>query len=236
MLLLLQSLLTSPPPTPTLPTTAAPISNIYNAINAYDQYEAAVPISRAGTCLAKLGTILYGPQGAAKGFRAPALVRFTSSDDALLSPSNSAGAGPGNTAGRLYPSEPVMYFNMEDHISYDSKKTNEDFLAVFSALVFDPACGGRLHWGKAGWPTLFGDCYAGGASTPQTFPATWCQFGCAVATLDPTSKFSSTWNGWSWAATNGGASVPFTSCCTATGWNPACTCSAAPPPGCAAGK
>ena len=155
-----------------------------------------------------------------------------SADDALLSPSNAAGAGPGNTAGRLYPDEPVMYINIEDHVSYDTKRPNNDFLAVFSALVFDPQCGGRMHWGKAGWPTLFGDCYDGAASTPQSYPATWCQFGCAVSELGAWDKFSSTWSGWTWNAYAAGTTnyVPsFASCCTASGFNTAaCTCAPRP--------
>lgn len=143
-------------------------SVVFNDINPYDQYEAAVPMSRAGTCLARLTEILYGPRAASKGFRVPGLVRFTSADKALISPSNDI---------THLPSEPVMYFNMEDHVSYDTKKVgsqgerggggcgraararrfrppsptthmqpNEDFIDVFSALVFDPACGGRMHW------------------------------------------------------------------------------------------
>lgn len=74
-------------------------SVVFNDINPYDQYEAAVPMSRAGGCLARLSEILYGPQWAAKGFRVPGLVRFTSAERALLSPSNDIGH---------LPSEPVM--------------------------------------------------------------------------------------------------------------------------------
>ena len=74
-------------------------SVVFNDINPYDQYEAAVPMSRAGGCLAKLSDILYGPRQASKGFRVPGLVRFTSAERALLSPSNDIGH---------LPSEPVM--------------------------------------------------------------------------------------------------------------------------------
>ena len=40
--------------------------------------------------------------------------------------------------------------------------------------------------------------------------------------LDPQAKFASEWDGWVWAATRDGASVPFASCCGPAGFSPAC--------------
>lgn len=41
--------------------------------------------------------------------------------------------------------EPVLYINIEDHVSYVTRRTNEDFQAIMQILR-SPVCGGRLHW------------------------------------------------------------------------------------------
>jgi hypothetical protein len=104
----------------TLPARAAYIScselesSLHSAVNAYDQYEVAVPLERAGDCLAKLNAALYGnasdgsdgderQQARWRGFRAPMLIRFVAGERAFLS--NSHGG-------------PVMFANLEDHVSY----------------------------------------------------------------------------------------------------------------------
>jgi len=194
-------------------------------MNPYDQYEAAIPISRAAGCLAAVTDVLYGPAQARTGFRTTPLLRFSSPDAALISPAN---WGPGSV-------EPTMYFNLEDHVSYATPgEANAGFQAVVSTLVKNPACAGRLHWGKAGWPTQF-PCYDGNA-VDGGYPGTWCQFGCAVAALDPAAKFESTFAGWSFNAVLAGGSTPATNfaaqCCTGAGGafdSGACTCAARPP-------
>ena len=78
-----------------------------------------------------------------------------------------------------------------------------------------------MHWGKAGWPQ-HAPCFDGSVEYPQT----WCHFGCAVKQLDPTDKFASASNVWSWRATRGGADVPLEQCCSPdTGFDyQACQC------------
>lgn len=41
--------------------------------------------------------------------------------------------------------EPVLYINIEDHVSYAIRRTNDDFQAIMQILR-SPVCGGRLHW------------------------------------------------------------------------------------------
>ena len=50
---------------------------------AYDQYEAAVPLDLAGSCLAELSKQLYGSDALYEGFRDPILVRFVGKDDGM---------------------------------------------------------------------------------------------------------------------------------------------------------
>lgn len=198
-------------------------SVLLSDINPYDQYEAAIPISRAAGCLAAVTDTLYGPAQARTGFRTTPLLRFSSPDAALISPAN---WGPGSL-------EPTMYFNLEDHVSYATPgEANAGFQAVIDTLIKNPACLGRLHWGKAGWPSQF-PCYDGSAAAGG-YPATWCEFGCAVAALDPAGKFASTFDGWSFNALVGGGSATnyALQCCTGAGgsFDPtACTCAARAP-------
>lgn len=165
----------------TLPARSAYVScneiesSLHSAVNAYDQFESAVPLERAGDCLAVMNDALYGDPQAWRGFRAPMLVRFVAGERAFLSPSHGG---------------PVMYINLEDHVSYalgggqgrslqereegrrDAEKAaaqgktpalsrvgtpqapmmrNPEFDAVMRVLRGD-VCRGRMHWGKAGWP------------------------------------------------------------------------------------
>lgn len=63
-------------------------SVLLSDINPYDQYEANIPMSRVPGCLAAVTDVLYGPTNAAAGFRTTPLIRFSSPDDALISPAN----------------------------------------------------------------------------------------------------------------------------------------------------
>eukprot|EP00894_Picocystis_sp_ML_P001716 jgi/Pico_ML_1/52233/g2968.t3 len=88
-------------------TMSEPLMAWHTYFNVYEQYEFAVPMSQAGDCLEALNKILYTEGDARRGFRAPALVRFIGAEDSYLS--NSYG-------------EPVMFVNIEDHISHNTDK------------------------------------------------------------------------------------------------------------------
>lgn len=174
----------------------------------YDQYETAVPIEKAGDCLMELGTAIYGPENLWEGFRTPALVRFVSGEEFYLSPSNGG---------------PVMYVNIEDYLTKTSGEENWRFMKVLD--IFTQSCGGRLHWGKAGWPnSKAGKCFDGAV----TYKDTWCDFGCAAHQLDPSEKFKGETNLWRWNASRDGKSVEFGSCCTPEGFSSACKCEPSP--------
>lgn len=67
--------------------------------------------------------------------------------------------------------EHVMYINLEDHLAYTAQAPNKDFLAIMQ-VFHSPVCGpARLHWGKAGWPSV--KCFDGA----KEYPNTWCDFG-----------------------------------------------------------
>jgi hypothetical protein len=53
-------------------------NRVHAAFNAYDQYEVAVPLDKAGDCMAAVAKEVYGPQRLWAGFRAPPLIRFIS--------------------------------------------------------------------------------------------------------------------------------------------------------------
>lgn len=110
---------------------------------------------------------------------------------------------------------------MEDHVTYATKKPNEDFQAIMQILR-SPVCGpARLHWGKAGWPQ-WATCFDGAKEYPK-----WCDFGCAVRELDPSGKFAGTSDVWQWAAVDraSGQGVEFGSCCGPSGFDSArCSC------------
>ena len=197
----------------------------------YDQYEVAIPFEKAGTCIKGLTGEIYGPRQLNVGFRTPALMRFVSGEDFYLSPSNGG---------------PVMYVNIEDHLSLSSGRQNEEFDAVMRYFLDE--CDARLHWGKAGWPTHWPE-FDGAVNYAETCVlnstvmrtraptlslshsrhalrslARWCDFGCAVVELDPSGKFRSESDVWQWAASRSGAAVEFSSCCSSAGFSPECAC------------
>lgn len=142
-----------------------------DSLAAYDQYEVAIPLTRAGDCWRELERSIYGDEERWRAFRTQALVRFVSEETAFLSPTFD-GAG--------------MYINIEDYLRYNTLRgENPQFLEVMR-LLRGPTCAGRLHWGKAGWEEPAG-CWRGAAE----YPNSWCHFGCAVRELDPSGKFAS---------------------------------------------
>jgi len=82
------------------PSQACPQSVSLADLNGYDQYEAAIPFARAGTCLTALAALLNGPDAARLGFRTSPLVRFVGADDAYIS---------------MTQGTPTMFVNLEDH-------------------------------------------------------------------------------------------------------------------------
>jgi len=172
----------------------------------YDQYEVAIPLEVAGDCLELLNKTVYGPDNLWQGFRTPGLLRFVAGEDFYVSMSNGG---------------PRMYVNIEDYVTRSSGKPNDKFGKVIDLML--KQCRGRLHWGKAGWPT-HQQCFDGAAS----FPKTWCDFGCAVFQLDPAGKFRSESGVWRWNATRDGAQVPLASCCTPQGFSKGCECASSP--------
>jgi hypothetical protein len=164
---------------------------------AYDQYEACVPMRRAGACLRALARgardgATGDVGGDAFGFRSQALIRFINEEDALVSPANGRAAGA------------CMYVNVEDFVKYNRLSTtekdelpqkNEPFLRVVR-LLRSETCRGRLHWGKAGWLESFDihandrdelnkTCFDG----PSEYGESWCAFTCAAFRYDPGDKF-----------------------------------------------
>ena len=147
---------------------------------AYDQYETCVPMRLAGSCFAALARAARDEAtgdvgGDAFGFRSQGLIRFVNEEDATLSPAN------GNAAGAC------MYVNLEDFVTHNKDETrttkNEPFLRVVR-LLRSETCLGRLHWGKAGWPSDPA-CFDGAAEYGES----WCAFACAAFAFDPSDKF-----------------------------------------------
>ncbi|CAL8469269.1 g8810 [Coccomyxa elongata] len=180
--------------------TQADLSSAFMAdLDPYDQYEVSVTMDKAGTCFA--GAVKLWKSGASEGMRVPGLIRFVSEETPYLS--NSHGGAR-------------MFVNLEDHVSHTLKKPNLEFEKVVRYFIEE--CDARLHWGKAGWPYLE-PCFDGAAHY-----AKWCDFGCAVEELDPSGKFRTESNAWSWRATQNGVDVPLQQCCTPTGFSSQCTC------------
>ncbi|KAI8108600.1 hypothetical protein M9434_006624 [Picochlorum sp. BPE23] len=177
----------------------------------YDQYEVAIPLEYAGDCLQGLNQLIYASNDSESirdGFRPPALIRFVSEEPFYLSPSYG---------------HPVMYINLEDHLSRSLGEENEGFDTVLDFML-EECNSTRLHWGKAGWPT-HQPCFDGA----EDYPESWCDFGCAVQELDPTGKFRSESDVWRWNATRGGDVVTFSSCCSPEGFlKSECTCEKSP--------
>lgn len=178
----------------------------------YDQYEVSMPMEVAGDCLQKLNDAVYGPEKLWEGFRTPGLIRFVAGEDFYLSYTNGGAR---------------MFINIEDYVTRSSGKPNEQFSAVIDLML--KQCQGRFHWGKAGW-AVHQKCFDGAAS----YPKTWCDFGCAVAQLDPAGKFRGESDVWRWNATRAGVEVPLATCCTAQGFNKECQCASAAPAACQA--
>ena len=183
-------------------------NQITSTFTPYDQYETAVSMEKAGDCLMELGAAIYGSENLWEGFRTPALVRFVSGEEFYLAPSNGG---------------PVMYVNIEDYITKSSGVENWRFMKVLD--IFTQRCGGRLHWGKAGWNnSKAGKCFDGAVS----YKDTWCDYGCAARQLDPKNKFDGETNVWRWNATRNGEVVDFDSCCTPQGFSSDCKCEPSP--------
>ena len=118
--------------------------------------------------------------------------------------------------------------NLEDHVgAAPPSPPNAPFQAAFSVLRTHPACRGRMHWGKAGWP-VHARCFDGA----KEYGAGWCHFGCAAAARDPTGKFASAAGEeiWTWHASIGGARVArFEACCRGGAFDEGrCECAARP--------
>eukprot|EP00217_Crustomastix_stigmatica_P001084 CAMPEP_0183819348 /NCGR_PEP_ID=MMETSP0803_2-20130417/63932_1 /TAXON_ID=195967 /ORGANISM="Crustomastix stigmata, Strain CCMP3273" /LENGTH=107 /DNA_ID=CAMNT_0026064235 /DNA_START=8 /DNA_END=328 /DNA_ORIENTATION=- len=98
-----------------------------DSMAAYDQYEVAIPLEKAGSCFNEVSDLLYGREAAWRGFRTPALVRFVGEEDGYLSPTLGA---------------PRLYINYEDYVTYNAADgENEDFQKVHQLLTSE-ACGG----------------------------------------------------------------------------------------------
>ena len=193
---------------------------------AYDQYEFCVPMRFAGRCLRAVAAAARDAEtgdvgGDAFGFRSQGLIRFIGEEDALLSPANGRAAGA------------CMYVNLEDFVKYNradgSLKQNQPFARVVR-LLRSETCRGRLHWGKAGWPSDPA-CFDGA----EEYGESWCAFACAARSLDPGDKFV--------PAESVFASAPFyrERCCDgATGAylreEPGCACAARAEPGGSCGE
>lgn len=170
----------------------------------YDQYEVSVPMDTFSDCMEMIGDEMYGSDALWEGFRTPILIRFVAEEEAYLS----------NTHGG-----PRAYFNMEDYISYNTKRDNNRFLRIVD--LFRTRCNARLHWGKAGWPR-FASCFDGA----REYPESWCSFGCVVLAVDPNGKFSKESDVWEWRALDEeGQDIDFKECCSSTGFiHSKCTC------------
>jgi hypothetical protein len=119
---------------------------------------------------------------------------------------------------------PVMYINIEDHLTYATGRPNTWFQGAIQVLR-SPVCGpARLHWGKAGWPQ-HAACFDGAAE----YGDNWCHFGCAAQQLDPGAKFAGQAAGqiWQWGAAKKGTEeqVSLSSCCNSNGFDTSrCSC------------
>lgn len=168
----------------------------------YDQYEFSVTLEDIGNCIDEIADIMYS-EDLLLGFPVPPLIRFVGQEEAYLSNTNGA---------------PRIFFNIEDHQSYQTGHPNHRFDKIVRVLR-GAKCRARMHWGKAGWEK-WANCFDGSVEYPET----WCHFGCAVQALDPHGKFNSTSTIWEWRATKDGQSVAFGNCCGANGFEPSCTC------------
>ncbi|CAL5225804.1 g8581 [Coccomyxa viridis] len=177
--------------------------------NAHAQYELAIPMSSVGDCFTKINQYVYIDKMInTTAFTYFSQIRVVNEETAYISPTNGG---------------PRVFLNIEDHNSFNDPRGPTFNTDLHKLIAFvNETCSPRLHWAKAGWPRYL-SCFDGSVAYPQT----WCDFGCAVQDLDPTGKFSSVANVWSFNAANvsTGAGVPFSSCCNAQGFDKArCTC------------
>ncbi|CAK0779632.1 hypothetical protein CVIRNUC_004824 [Coccomyxa viridis] len=189
------------------------LSMVYSGLaplgNAHAQYELVIPMEVLGDCFSRINQYIYVDKKLnTSGFSYFSQVRFVSQETGYISNTNDG---------------PRAYLNIEDHNSFNNPHgpVFDEDLQKLVQLVKD-TCDARLHWGKAGWPRYNG-CFDGAT----VFPATWCDFGCAVEELDPTGKFSSLADVWSFNAADksSGTAVPFSRCCTPQGFDQTkCTC------------
>ena len=171
---------------------------LHSGFSGYDQYEVSFPLESFADCLEKVGAEVYGSQRLWEGFVTPMLIRFVREEDAYLSNTNGG---------------PRAYVNLEDYLSYNTRRTNKHFQQV--VRIFRNTCGARLHWGKAGWPQ-HALCFDGAAE----YPDTWCDFGCAAQMLDPMEKFKGLSDVWKWRATDiEGNAIAFLKCCSSNGFD-----------------
>ncbi|KAK3243202.1 hypothetical protein CYMTET_47158 [Cymbomonas tetramitiformis] len=148
-------------------------------LNVYDQFELAIPFSKAGDCFTHLVAVIYpGPEAPeedqlALGIPIPALIRFIKAEDIFLSPCYG---------------EPCVYLNIEDYFSHSSAGENtgtpNTWIHRVLAAMRGPRCRGRMHWGKAGWNE-----HAQRFNGSEEYPQSWCDFGCFVKEMDPNGKF-----------------------------------------------
>ena len=176
----------------------------HSGFSAYDQYEVSFPLESIADCLAAVGSEIYGDEDLWEGFVTPMLIRFVAEEDAYLS----------NTHGG-----PRVYVNLEDYLRHNTGNENKRFQRVIE--LFRTKCNARLHWGKAGWPK-HAQCFDGA----KEYPDSWCDFGCAVETLDPKGKFKGMSNVWEWKAVDSkGKPIKFSKCCTSDGFDKSkCSC------------
>lgn len=154
----------------------------------YDQYELAVPLENAGTCLRGVVDLIESLD-ARDSILTPPLIRFVSESPAYLSHTSDG---------------PAIFINVEDYVFYNDNRgetANEPFQAMLTYIRTNPECTGgpdkvsKMHWGKAGWPDV--GCFDGASE----FGEGWCHFGCAVRTLDPDNVFQPNSEAFRWNMT-----------------------------------
>lgn len=133
--------------------------------------------------------------------RRPGQVRFVKGEEDYLSPTHGG---------------PRMYLNIEDYYTHSTRYSDNPRFAAAVRVLRSGTCGGRLHWGKAGWPQ-----FAAPFDGAQEYSYAWCDFGCAVRELDPEGKFAGLAPVWKWD----GADLE--ACCSSQGFSRACACGSA---------
>ena len=129
-----------------------------------------------------LPTVLHRPIQYSKTYlfrsHSQGLIRFVNEESGYLAPTNGLASGT------------CMYVNIEDFVRYaddDDKDASPDknkSLQNIVSILRSNTCRGRLHWGKAGWPSP--GCFNG----PNEFGKSWCHFQCVAFRMDPGDKVS----------------------------------------------